>query len=429
MRENAGWGKRMLPWQRRIVDCVADEQWWRCEDSDRAQRDAEEERLRCSLREQSQAAKMARRCRRQEQRALQQHAEELRLLDVRRRHQLELAAMTQVFPLDSAGEVVERFPDESPVSAQRVQASSLRRQQKLDAFLTARAARAGLDVAAKGQHRRARARGGVCQVQCARRQFDVGGSSGRGKERFGGRFQGAVAGGVVRLAASRCVRARALRVCGVRFVQRRSGGVSRSRRGSRGGLSFCGRIVRSVRGWRVVDAGPTLGLHRGKCLWNAVLALCSPRLRARLRSTLLRSCRDSCGCGMSGRGASSSTSWNFRRIQWALIREGVCVAVEQISCVASWWPSSSRCVSVLGAPSGLLLGRLVWCLEEGHVYVVRSPVGEAMFVGEVSSCGPWQMSVVCGPKRSRVISTRNLRTCVNFACNLGDGFVARRRTN
>ena len=155
-------------------------------------------------------------------------------------------------------------------------------------------------------------------------------------------------------------------------------------------------------GGRILDFGGKLGLWKGKCLGNAILALCRGSMWERVRKVFARRCGNHVGAGYGG---TVREAQNMDAVVEVLKRESVAVRVFSAEGLDAWRAGRYAGFWMLGLEHGECLGSLLWC--KGHVYVLR---------GEVSSGGsgvctdavPWVCSVVRAPKRRVKASAQQL---------------------
>ena len=144
----------------------------------------------------------------------------------------------------------------------------------------------------------------------------------------------------------------------------------------------------------MLDFGDRLGQWRGKCVANAVLALCHGSMYGRIRARLLRQCSNRSGAGMGG---TARESGNMDAVIEALKRERASVMALSADSLDLGQEGMSGKHWVLGERGTQSLGVLLW--SGGHVYVLR---GSAIPVGCTESFEPppW-CQVVAKGKQSR----------------------------
>ena len=140
----------------------------------------------------------------------------------------------------------------------------------------------------------------------------------------------------------------------------------------------------------LLDCGSRLGMWRNKCLQIAVLRMCNGSQTDDVRVRLLQACRNNRGAGLAG-GIVEAT--NFHSVAEALRCSGKRVRVLDVQCKDDFWNGGCLGVWNMGEPSGTVLGTLVWCRSDRHVFVVKN-MGTQSWSDACESCGgsrvaPW----------------------------------------
>ena len=99
---------------------------------------------------------------------------------------------------------------------------------------------------------------------------------------------------------------------------------------------------------------------------NAVLSCVSGDMFEYVRKLFLESCGNNAGSGVCGGAAEAK---NFEMVRRALRECGMCVRIWGCSSLRAFHRNDVNSCGLLGNKSGTLVGDLVWCGEEKHVYV------------------------------------------------------------
>ena len=204
---------------------------------------------------------------------------------------------------------------------------------------------------------------------------------------------------------------RARRVGRARVKARRAPpgcGVRRESRGLRGSCwDAFGSVVKARDSYElsrgcsrkeIVDPGSELGGWRNKCLMNAVLACARADERPYLVDVFLKNCANHARSGACGSVEEAANLDAVRRIlsyAHAHVRVWGCASLQ------AFHENRMNCHGVLGLRTGRLMGDLVWCEEDMHVYVCRGLWDIGSIAGAASrfSVNPWFNSVVGAPKK------------------------------
>ena len=181
-------------------------------------------------------------------------------------------------------------------------------------------------------------------------------------------------------------------------MQSRARCIDRGRKLARGAPELSGvRAALRLRDVELLDFGSRMGTRGGKCLQNAVLGLCRGSLWEDLRCEL-RACCDN----KFGAGCSRKQDWrNLVSVRSALSVRRLSVVVVSSSSKVAACEGAVDVAWELGCLGGQRLGVLLWCEEEGHVFVMSEAPSLELIVKDFRDAGaPWFRSVVCGKKAS-----------------------------
>jgi hypothetical protein len=157
-------------------------------------------------------------------------------------------------------------------------------------------------------------------------------------------------------------------------------------------MMLSSRAVVSVRrGQEIVDPGSELGGWKKKCFMRAVLSCVSGDAWDFMYGAFLERCNNNSGAGLCGSSVEAS---NFNVVRTALRKCSMCVRVWGASSLRSFSMGEVSSCGLLGARWSCSVGDLVWCEEEGHVYVCRN-LGDLEKNVHMPNV-PWNLSVVGG---------------------------------
>ena len=377
-----------MAWERRVARGCDDERWWQKSDQAWAAACAEwriDESVRAAVREAMRGVQLRVDARKEKREKLLEE-EETRLVLARSKVQEELARLRRERSDLEAGTWFWRVfqpadPEECAAQPrERKQAHSASGNgtcggtQKWRAHLRARRRWAQVKqqtvataAGASQEENRGKREAGAC----------VSGSPGPARNVWACKaFAAIVRRSAVATQSVRIVKGRRYRVC------RSSPGAGVSRRSARllpvhlpaRSLAVEAEVQKAARddGACVVDCGSKLGPWRGKCLVNAVLALCQGEMRERVRVRVLLACANHAGAGFGGTPQERN---NMEAVLCVMHSERFWVEVVLADSVSSWERGECAGAWSLGATGAECAGTILWC--SGHVYVVRgnAPTG------------------------------------------------------
>jgi hypothetical protein len=135
---------------------------------------------------------------------------------------------------------------------------------------------------------------------------------------------------------------------------------------------------------------------------NAVLSCVSKDTRRKMRRFFLSRCANHAPSGAAGGDVERC---NLDAVMEVLGFYGICLRVFGASTHEDFLSCEAPRYSLLGPADGVLVGSIVWCLQEEHVYVCQ----ENQRLDQEAVCGgvdPWTVSVVGAPKNKRGANLR-----------------------